>query len=1079
MTQKLKRPCSLLLVVMMVVGLFTAIPMTAGATEVVSVTWKNWDGTVLEIDENVAEGTIPTYDGTTPTKPDVEKFSYTFAGWNKELKPVSEDVTYTAVFEETDTTGITIYRNGLSLSALKVGDILRPGASFSYVSGEANVTLLASRYANSSNEIQTTDTALLTSGYYSANVSVESNNSRIYRHAVTTDGKGNWYTLYYPIDENGNSGNAWEVLSATVEDGVSTIVLQGTNYPIDHTYTVRWCDENGNQLYAENFGEESIPSYTGSPLTKAEDETYRYTLYWTNGVNEYADGKLPMMTKNITYTAFFKAVSRLEGKIYTVGQTIDFGELTYMFNNSSSTVALSGEQQYSGAVYSIKGNSYAVTLGTQTMTVRNQMTNFGSTPEITFVSGDGCSATTAYQMVCLGDVFDGAIYTSGDYINFGETGITIGNQTLTGAVGITAIHYDADTSECTLSMSNGMTLPVTVKNATNEIQNVRILWDTPNTYHFEAVTKSDTAIKVGDIYYNGDTINFGNDCYVKTDVGTYHEKGNLALTVGALDRRRFRVPFYFYTADNDYDYQIYIKFAISQYTTLNKKTLGLYVSAGTGTEDDPFILELAYDTVVWKNYDGTVLEIDNKVEENTVVSYDGNVPTKESTEIADFTFIGWTDGGKTTYTADTLPPFTSSVNYTAKYSYTLKQCTVIWKNEDGTVLKTDENVIKGTIPAYDGVTPAKADYAEYRYIFSGWTDGTTNYSVEDTLPIATEDVTYTATFTTASRFEETVDEKSPTCVEDGNIAYFVDYDGKYYTFADGEYTEVSAQDVVIPATGIHTAGEPVKENEVAPTYESEGSYEEVVYCSVCGEELSRQTVVVPMRKLIDVTELYMNNGGMYSAVLDIPEGDTYKIKSNDISVASVNSAGRIVARGEGTTEIEIITSSGMHVVCTVEVTDVNNITLDKSELVMNVKDSYTFTATYPDTETCAWKSSDPNVVTVDLNGKIVARGEGTATIYARTQSSIATCEITVNKAPKEIILDKTELSLNSSTKEMYTLKVTLSPEDAQTTLTFKSSNPSVASVNSKGRIVARGEGTATIKVISTNGKVATCTVQVS
>ena len=40
-------------------------------------------------------------------------------------------------------------------------------------------------------------------------------------------------------------------------------------------------------------------------------------------------------------------------------------------------------------------------------------------------------------------------------------------------------------------------------------------------------------------------------------------------------------------------------------------------------------------------------------------------------------------------------------------------------------------------------------------------------------------------------------------------------------------------------------------------------------------------------------------------------------------------------------------------------------------------------------------------------------------------------------------------------------------------------NPSVASVNSAGRIVARGEGTATIKVISTNGKVATCTVQVS
>ena len=475
-------------------------------------------------------------------------------------------------------------------------------------------------------------------------------------------------------------------------------------------------------------------------------------------------------------------------------------------------------------------------------------------------------------------------------------------------------------------------------------------------------------------------------------------------------------------------------------------------------------------TVTWKNYDGTTLETDENVEEGSTPEYNGTTPTKESTAQYTYTFSGW-DKDITAVTGD--------VTYTAQFTETTNTYTVTWQNEDGTTLETDENVGYGTTPTYDSATPTKADYAEYRYIFNGWTDGTNEYAVGDTLPAVTGDVVYTATFITASRFEETIDAKSPTCVEDGNIAYFVGHDGKYYTLADGEYTEVSAQDVVIPATGVHTIGEPVKENKVAPTYESEGSYDEVVYCSVCGEELSRQTVVVPMRKLIDVTELYMNNGEMYFATLDIPEGDTYKIRSKNAKVASVNSRGRIVARGEGTAEIEITTSSGMSAVCTVEVTDIKHITLDKNELVMNVKDSYTFTATYSDTETCAWKSSDPNVVTVDLNGKIVARGEGTATIYARTQSSIATCEITVNKAPEEIILDKTELSLNSSTKEMYTLKVALSPEDAQTTLTFKSDNPSVASVNSKGRIVARGEGTATIKVISTNGKVATCTVQVS
>lgn len=45
----------------------------------------------------------------------------------------------------------------------------------------------------------------------------------------------------------------------------------------------------------------------------------------------------------------------------------------------------------------------------------------------------------------------------------------------------------------------------------------------------------------------------------------------------------------------------------------------------------------------------------------------------------------------------------------------------------------------------------------------------------------------------------------------------------------------------------HTAGEPVRENEVPATCTKEGSYDEVVYCSECGEEISRT------KKTIDKT----------------------------------------------------------------------------------------------------------------------------------------------------------------------------------------------------------------------------------
>ncbi len=45
---------------------------------------------------------------------------------------------------------------------------------------------------------------------------------------------------------------------------------------------------------------------------------------------------------------------------------------------------------------------------------------------------------------------------------------------------------------------------------------------------------------------------------------------------------------------------------------------------------------------------------------------------------------------------------------------------------------------------------------------------------------------------------------------------------------------------------VHVAGEAVRENEVSATPTVDGSYDMVVYCTVCGEELSRETVEIPM-----------------------------------------------------------------------------------------------------------------------------------------------------------------------------------------------------------------------------------------
>ncbi len=64
-----------------------------------TVTWENEDGSELEVDQNVEWGSMPSYDGETPTKESTAQYDYEFTGWDPEVAIASEDTSYTAQYQ--------------------------------------------------------------------------------------------------------------------------------------------------------------------------------------------------------------------------------------------------------------------------------------------------------------------------------------------------------------------------------------------------------------------------------------------------------------------------------------------------------------------------------------------------------------------------------------------------------------------------------------------------------------------------------------------------------------------------------------------------------------------------------------------------------------------------------------------------------------------------------------------------------------------------------------------------------------------------------------------------------------------
>ena len=253
---------------------------------------------------------------------------------------------------------------------------------------------------------------------------------------------------------------------------------------------------------------------------------------------------------------------------------------------------------------------------------------------------------------------------------------------------------------------------------------------------------------------------------------------------------------------------------------------------------------------------------------------------------------------------------------------------------------------------------------------------------------------------------------------------------------------------------------------------------------------SQPQVVAVSSVSLDKTSVSLNVGESVTLAATVkPDNATNKTvswSSSNASVASVDASGKVSAVAEGTATITA-KAGDKTATCSVtvkkSVVAVSSITLDKSSLELTEGETATLVATVkPDNatdKTVTWTSDKASVATVDASGKVTAKAEGTATITAKAGDKTATCSVTVKKntvAVESVTLDKSSLELTEG--ETATLTASVKPDNATNkTVTWSSSNQSVATVDQNGTVTAVAEGNTTITA-KAGDKTATCTVTV-
>lgn len=204
--------------------------------------------------------------------------------------------------------------------------------------------------------------------------------------------------------------------------------------------------------------------------------------------------------------------------------------------------------------------------------------------------------------------------------------------------------------------------------------------------------------------------------------------------------------------------------------------------------------------------------------------------------------------------------------------------------------------------------------------------------------------------------------------------------------------------------------------------------------------------------------------------------------SSNKTVAEVNENGMVTARAEG---IAVITAKtvdgGFNASCVIQVkkVPVTGVSLDKTNVALDEGKAIVLIPTIiPQNATnksLTWTSSNSGIASVDSNGLVVGKSQGTALITVKTTDGgyIATCAVIVNSTNVNVPVIGVSLNKTSATLEVgkvIILEPNVAPKAANNKqVIWLTSDASVASVDESGIVTAKQAGVAIITVKTVEG----------